>query len=289
MSSLYLYAITDQPETPVPAGPPVTPGVRGASAPLVSPGVRGAPAPTHSETPGVCQTPGVLTGLEGASLIGLAYQDIGAVVSPLTTGEAPLTEDNLWQHEAVVEALMASRTVLPMRFGTVLANEAAVQSALAARYADFVTSLKRVHGRVELGLWVLWDDRRPQTADRRGVFRGRRSAVSGRAYLLARLEEDRQARARRLWAEALVAPLHTPLARLATESTRQVLAAPRSLLKAAYLIDRDRVAAFRREVEALSAANPTLRFFCTGPWPAYSFMTTGIPATDGEERKDGRA
>jgi hypothetical protein len=208
-------------------------------------------------------------GLEGASLIGLAYQDIGAVASTLTVTEVPLTEANLWRHEAVVEALMADRTVLPMRFGTVLADEAAVQSVLAARYADFMTSLDRVRGRVELGLRVLWD-----FEIQNSKFEIRPG--SGRAYLLARLEEDRQARARQLWAEALVAQIHIPLARLATESTRQVLAAPRSLLKAAYLVDRDRVAAFRREVEALSAANPTLRFLCTGPWPAYSFVTTTL-------------
>jgi hypothetical protein len=29
-------------------------------------------------------------------------------------------------------------------------------------------------------------------------------------------------------------------------------------------------------VEALSAAYPALRFLCTGPWPAYSFVTTTV-------------
>lgn len=234
---MYLYAITNQPEEPVPPDP----------------------------------------GLEGASLLSLAYQDIAAVASPLTIVEVPPTEDNLWRHEAIVEALMADRIVLPMRFGTVLANEVAVQAVLAAHYTDFVASLDRVRGRVELGLRVLWDDDtpppQPSPACEGGSGRG-----SGRAYLMARLEEERQVWAWRQQAEALAAELHAPLARLATGSTRQVLITPRLLLTAAYLVERDEVATFRQEVETLSAAYSALRFLCTGPWPAYSFVTTTVPS-----------
>jgi hypothetical protein len=177
---------------------------------------------------------------------------------------------------------MADRTVLPVRFGTVLTNEGAVQAVLEAHHADFVACLKRVRGRVELGLRVLWnDDRRPQTADRREDSGGRPersegSAVGGRSYLLARLEEERQVQAHRQQAEALAVELHTPLAQLAAENTRQVLVTPRLLLTAAYLVERDRVEAFRQEVEALRAAYPALRFLCTGPWPPYNFVTATV-------------
>jgi hypothetical protein len=237
---MYLYAITDRPEMPLPSGP----------------------------------------GLEDAALRNLAYRGIAAVVSPLTTAVMPLTEDNLWRHEAVVEVLMADRAVLPMCFGTVLDNEAAVQAVLATHYADFVASLDRVRGRVELGLRVLWNSE----------FRIPKSEIrnlnSGRAYLMARLEEERQARAWRERAEALAEELHAPLARLAAESTQQVLITHRLLLTAAYLVERDRVTAFQREVEALSAAYPALRFLCTGPWPAYSFMTAAVPTADVEGNED---
>jgi hypothetical protein len=240
---MYLYAIIDQPEAPVPAEP----------------------------------------GLEGTFLFTLTYQDIAAVASCLTRAEVPPTEDNLWRHEAVVEALMADRAVLPVRFGTLLADDAAVQAMLTAHYADFVASLERVRGRVELSLRVLWEADQPPTPPsspefprvpqrHSGELRGTQGN-SGRAYLLARLEEERQRRAWRQRAEALAGELHTPLAHLAVESTRQVLLTPRLLLTAAYLVERDQVAAFQQEVEALSAAYPALRFLCTGPWPAYNFVT----------------
>lgn len=231
---IYLYAITDRPGLPVPAE----------------------------------------LGLGGTSLFSLAYQDIAAVVSSLTTATVSPTEDNLWRHEAIVEALMADRTVLPMRFGTVLADESAVQAALAAHYTDFVASLDRVRGRVELGLRVLWEiaESEWQIAD----SSQRPSATSGRAYLMARLEEERQRQAWLQRAEALAEEIHAPLDQLAMESTRQVLITPRLLLTAAYLVERDQVAAFRQKVESLSAAYPKLRLLCTGPWPAYNFVTPAM-------------
>jgi hypothetical protein len=223
---IYLYAITDRPDLPLPAE----------------------------------------IGLGGTSLFSLAYQDIAAVVSALTTATVSPTEDNLWQHEAVVEALMADRAVLPVRFGTLLADESAIQAALAAHYTNFASSLDRVRGRVELSLRVLWD-----FEFRISNFEFRPD--SGRAYLMARLEEERQRQAWRQRAEALAAELRTPLDRLAAESTHHVLVTPRLLLTAAYLVEQDKVAAFQREVEALSAVYPELRFLCTGPWPPYNFVS----------------
>jgi hypothetical protein len=243
---MYLYAITDQPELPMPA----------------EPGLEGV---------GGCET----------HPYNVTHQNIAAVVSPLAATKVPPTEDNVWRHEAVVEALMADRTVLPVRFGTVLTDEAAVQATLAAHYADFVASLNRVRGRVELSLRVLWisDPSAPlRTGFRLPIADCRLpnhepEIASGRAYLMARLEEERQRQAWRQQAEALAAELHIPLDRLAVESTRQVLVTPRLLLTAAYLVERGQVAAFRREVEVLSTAHPELRFLCTGPWPAYSFAS----------------
>ncbi|MBI4759356.1 MAG: GvpL/GvpF family gas vesicle protein [Chloroflexi bacterium] len=95
--------------------------------------------------------PGLKVGANDHSpLFGVSYQDIAAVVSTLTSAKVQPTEANLWLHETVVEALMVDRAVLPVRFGTVLANEAAVQAVLTAHHADFVANLKRVRGRVEL-------------------------------------------------------------------------------------------------------------------------------------------
>lgn len=236
MNRTYLYAITDQPQAPLPATP----------------------------------------GLAGGPLLTVTHQAIAAVISPIPAAHVPPTATNLWHHETVVETLMHDRAVLPVRFGTVLADEAAVHAALAAHSADFVANLQRVRGRVELALRVLWDEGEHPPSDEL-----RQPSVtlptSGRSYMLARLEEEHRLRAHRQDAEALVSAIDGVLAPLAVESTQRVLITPRLLLTAAYLVERDRVPAFRQEVEAIGAASPGLRFLCTGPWPAYSFVTAAAP------------
>jgi hypothetical protein len=249
---IYLYAITDRPEVPLPA----------------------------------------LPGLGEAPLLSLVYRDIAAVTSRLAAPDnasvPPATESNLWRHEAIVEALMGTRAVLPVSFGAVLADEAALQAILATRYTGFVTDLRRVSGRVELSVHVLGDGEwqmangKWQTSpEQRSMAdsESQPSAISGHAYMLARLEAERSLQAWRQRAEMLAAGIHARLARLADENTRLSLVTSHLLLKAAYLVPRERVTNFRQEVESLCLAYPHLRFLCTGPWPAYSFITNDDAAT----------
>ena len=251
-AALYLYAITDRTASPLPD----------------------------------------LPGLEEAPLYQLIGQDLVGVVSTVTTTQVQAAETNLWQHEMIVEALMADRAVLPVRFGTVFANEAAVQAELLAHQADLLASLNRVRGRVELGLRILINPTKERgssddeptspvaplpelaTNDQPDNAALAQSApVSrGRAYLMTRLAEEQRARAERQQAEAQVAEIHGPLAQLAVDSVQQVLVTPRLLLTAAYLVERDRVEDFRQAVAALSDAHPALSLLCTGPWPPYNFI-----------------
>ena len=210
-------------------------------------------------------TPAIL-GLDGAALHTLAYQDIGAVVSPSEASKVSPTEDNLWQHETVVEALMTDHAVLPMRFGTMLADEAAVLAALSSRYDEFMAGLNCVRGHVELALRILQDDVPPTRDQRLTPVSG-----SGRDYMLAQLEEQREFEKRSEGAKTFAEDIHASLARLSAESIRRTLMTPRLLLTAAYLVKREQVEAFRQEVEMLSLANPGVRLLCTGPWPPYNF------------------
>lgn len=253
---MYLYAITDRPEAPLPDAP----------------------------------------GLEDAPLFSLRHRDIVAVVSSLPDSGVSPVETNLWRHEAVLEALMTDRAVLPVRFGTVPAHEDALRDVLSAHYAGFTTDLDHVRGRVEVGLRVLWQEEQGGGgAEKRGseearARRGRRtgeqaSSGSGRVYMMARLEEKRQQRAHRERAEALAREIHTPLDKEAVDSTHQVLVTPRFLLTAAYLVERDETKGFQQQVQALNPAYPAFRFLCTGPWPAYSFVTAGtFPIRGGDIR-----
>ena len=165
--------------------------------------------------------------------------------------EQPLTADALWRREAVIEELMAARDLLPVRYGTRVADEAAAADALAERREELEAGLARVRGAVELAVRVHADDAAP--APSADVT----APGAGGEYLRARIGRSHAA-----------AELHEPLAALARDSVVQPGA---ELLRAAYLVERDRVAEFVARVRALQDERPELAVVCTGPWPPYSF------------------
>jgi len=229
------------------------------------------------------------TGLEASPLLIVAYREIGAVMSRLASDGLQPSESNAWQHESVIERLLAERGVLPMRFGTLAVDEADARHALERSYAAFVATLERVRGRVELSVRVLWDDTQhaspasEEKEERKEELAPPRPGDGGRAYLLARLVQERRLKARRERAEGLAGVLHSHRARLADDSVQQVLASPRMLLTSAYLLEHHQLSAFQEAVRELSATYTSLRFLCTGPWPAYSFVMACSPAARGED------
>lgn len=232
-----------------------------------------------TDRPQTAALPGA--GIEGSCLFAVAYRDIATVVSPIQCVEVPPTAKNVWRHEEIVEQLMAGGAVLPVRFGTMLADKSTARAMLAARYSHFLADLDRVRGRVELGLRVLRDEDHPTQQEE-----GTRTESSGRAYLLARAAEERRARARYERGEALAAELDGVLAGLAVETSHQVQASPRLLLTAAYLVERVGVGPFLQKVQALGSAYPRMRVVCTGPWPPYSFVGADPSGVEERERWD---
>jgi hypothetical protein len=225
---IYVYAIVDRPDLPVP----------------------------------------VVNGLEDVPIGLLSHRDIAAVTSLLSTGEVSTTEANLWRHEAVMDALMAGRALLPVRFGTVLAD--GVENVLGAHYDSFVARLDRVRGHVELALRVFWGD--PGTADTQEAHGSTaRGISSGQDYVAARLSEYREREKNRTRAEECVGTIHSALSGMAARGTHRCLPSPRVLMTASYLVKSGEVTSFQRELEDLRVSHPTLRLVCTGPWPPFTF------------------
>ncbi|MFQ3661778.1 MAG: GvpL/GvpF family gas vesicle protein [Chloroflexaceae bacterium] len=182
-------------------------------------------------------------------------------------GPAPRTEAaQLWRHEAVVEALLDRHSVLPVRYGTLLADEAALTMLLRERHDSFMAGLARVAGRVEVSVRVLWPAAAAVSAPRPAT------AENGRAYLARRMAEEQAREARLREAHKRADALHAALEHLAVAHVRQVLPHERVLLSAAYLIPRESLDTFRAAVAALGQANPDVHLLCTGPWPAYHFV-----------------
>jgi hypothetical protein len=180
----------------------------------------------------------------------VAVDGEGVTVLCADAAEEPPDEQALWRHEELLERLMADRPLLPVRFGTQVADSAAAAAAVAGRGAELRERLEHVRGAVELSVRVRDAEAAPPPA-------GEAPATTGAEYLRARTA-----------GAAAAAAVHEALEPLARDARRLASAEP---LRAAYLVDRDRVGAFAARVGALQEEHPRLAILCTGPWAPYSF------------------
>jgi hypothetical protein len=183
-----------------------------------------------------------------ARLTAISHGGLAAVVSSAEPGAEETTDDALHAHARVVDALTDEHNVLPVRFGTCLADTLTLRASLAVRRRRLHRALRRVEGCVEIGIRATAPDRCTTTA------------TDGREYVRARLRDGR-----------LAAALHGPLAGLAVSSRMRPVLVRGDLLRAAYLVRRADVRAFCAVSDELEREYPQVGLTCTGPWPAYSF------------------
>ena len=208
------------------------------------------------------EAPAAASGLHGSRLRSLRSGPLVAVVSEhRVLPEADETE--LWAHETVVEQLMQTSTVLPMRFGTTVEGDAVLLALIEERREEFEAGLERVRGAVELSVRaqlpeapepVPVPDSEPGEAEHPGA-----------AYMLDRARRLRQG-------EELAEAIHQPLVSLARESAQRRHAGVQATFRAAYLVDEENVAAFGDAVGALNMQLRETKISCTGPWPPYNFV-----------------
>jgi Gas vesicle synthesis protein GvpL/GvpF len=199
-----------------------------------------------------------LTDRPGAALPDPSLRELAAhgVAAVFTPGDRELepTPEVLWAHEKIVERLMRDRTVVPLRFGTTLADEDAVHDLLKTRGIQFARILDRVRGHVELSVRVAGREAVPED-----------EPASGTEYMRHRLGARRDA-------ERVASAVHAPLARMADGSTRDPHPRGGFLMAGSYLLPEDRVDRFVDQVHELQRTHRELALTCTGPWPPYSFV-----------------
>ena len=197
-------------------------------------------------------------GLAGAPLESVRDDGLAAVISRHVEPPDERLGDALVRHEQTVERLMDAGAVLPMRFGSRLADVSALRDALAARHSELVDALDAVRGRVELGVRALWaGGGDPVPAERPGY-------PSGVGYVRARLEllhRDEEA----------ATAIHEPLEAMAAAASRHP-ERPGEVLRGSYLVERSAVDEFRARARELQSLHAELAVLCTGPWPPYSFV-----------------
>lgn len=256
-----------------------------------------------------------IPGLGARPVYLIPCRGLAAVVSDSPLRPYPADAANAVGHGAVVEEAMQAGPVLPVRFGTLLGGRERVVAMLEEHYEAFAQDLRRLRGKVEMGLKVLWDVARVrgevrtiglgQSAVPASAVAGGGSAQAGgsgeapadaerapgRSYLLQKLEDHRMGEAVQERGAPLIARIQADLCPLAADSRVRRFPTVRLLLDAAYLVAAEGPEALCRAVERLEGEMAHLRFLLSGPWPPYSFVrlprTGGLRGGDGDGRRGG--
>jgi len=235
-------------------------------------------------------------GQHDVGLTKVIWRDIVAIVSSFNGTHLTKTGDELWRHEEVIESLMSDRTVLPVRFATLLPSQQRVADLLRRAYAGIVQDIARVRGHVEFGMrffsvkengaeaavadadGIKFDVAHPDSGKRplnSSRWVGPRGTGPGSAFLWARIGRKRELRDCRRAKLRLVQGAYDLLASRSTASKLDSEPEDRHGISAAFLVPCDRSASFRVLVGEVAQANPDLALLFTGPWPPYSFVCAG--------------
>jgi hypothetical protein len=119
-------------------------------------------------------------GLSSGEVCTIIQDAVAAVVSRIPSDRIRPERRNLAAHAAVLKALNDCTTVLPISFGTIVASEQSIHDTLRRNQELFLSQLKRVAGRIEMGLRVEW---RASAPSRAGSLEAKSSSASSRGRL----------------------------------------------------------------------------------------------------------
>lgn len=218
-------------------------------------------------------------GLDGGTVYAITSRRMAGVVSAVCEKLRPQRR-HLAAHQDVLKRLMAATdAVLPVAFGVVTDGQDAVRQILSRHERVFRENLRRVSGRVEMGLRVTWDvpnifeyfvTKHPELRLARDrLLRGRGEPSHDDKIEVGRLfdrllMEERDGHHDRV--EEAIAPCCVEIKRNQPRNEHEAV-------NFACLVDRDRQAAFEAAVfEAAASFDSSFAFDYNGPWAPHNFV-----------------
>jgi hypothetical protein len=179
-------------------------------------------------------------------------------------------EDALRHHMIVMRVCSGVEACLPARFPTVVADEQALRSQLAAQCQQLTRRLELVRGACELGATLVWTTLEEPAAEVGAPTPGRRYLEQRRAALAG---SDR----RHTRATELAETLEREGGEALRAAVRRVCPSTDVALSLALLVERTAADELKQRLRA--QAWQDVRILVHGPWPPYTFV----------ERRDGGA
>lgn len=214
-------------------------------------------------------------------VVALDHGSVAAIVSQVSLSEFDQTslserladpewlEQKIRAHEQVLEAALSKGAVVPCRFCTLYRDERDLRRFLSDHAETLAEALRRVEGRVELGVKAFASVAESDDEASR--------ARSGRAYLEARRREQQIREERSRSRATLAGDIHDRLLSAADDGVLLDLQSPEvsgreaeMVFNGAYLVgDHGR---FEAALSAVAHDQDDVELELTGPWPPYNFV-----------------
>ncbi len=216
-------------------------------------------------------------GAEPSEVQTVSHEGLAAVVSDTPVETFDATRENVLAHERVNEAVMRQHTVIPMSFGSVFKTREDIVELLRGAHAAFSDVLAKMDDKLEFGLKVLWDrdvvvgeiERDDEDVQR---LKKEISSQKGSTYF-ARMQYGRLIEAAlQTRSERCVGDIFEQLRDVSVASRANKPIGDKMIMNAAFLVSRDREAAFDARVKRVGSHYGNMTFKYTGPWPPYNFV-----------------
>ncbi|MGI0117071.1 GvpL/GvpF family gas vesicle protein [Zooshikella sp. RANM57] len=169
--------------------------------------------------------------------------------------QLPTDQQAVLDYGRVIADIHQQRDIVPIRYGSLLANEDVLRNTLEKQAGQYQTWLRQVQGCVEMGVSIPIDDIQQNT-----------HPVSGAAYLQWCRQKYRPDQLALAEAELENVVTGCYRRRFSEVSSRFV----QRTLSIAYLVPRNQLSQFQMVLKKVLANNPDWQV--TGPWPPYSFV-----------------
>lgn len=215
----------------------------------------------------------------------IPYRDISAVVSDspfvdYTTLPKNQVARYLLRHQQVIERVMDSYTVIPVRLGTYAFNASEVEEILSKGYTKFKDIFKETENKVEMDVVATWNDLNSVIKEigERGEIKELKEEIMSRPeggsvedqMRVGRLIKDILDKER----ERLASEIKDSLERVSIDSKAHDLMDDRMIFNTAFQIEKFRKDKFEEILGELdNRFGGKVNFRCVGPLPLYSFYT----------------
>jgi len=229
----------------------------------------------------------------------IAHQDLSCVVSNYFGKEFnSLSKEEvvrcLLAHQVVVERVMREHTVLPVKFGTVLATSDEVCNLLSQGHSQFVEALAWIQDKVEIEVAATWDKQQifQEISTEPEIIRASK-AIAGRPeqqtlqeqIQLGRIVKASMDKHRSSYREQMI----NFLASVAIDVQPNPMVSDEMVMNVAFLVDKSRQEEFDGCVKQLNDLfhNQT-NFRIIGPLPPYTFATVEVTRPSPEKIEEAR-